>query len=175
MPSNASISINDYDSQTGIVGFQVAEVTAATIVGIATAMGTFRLAMMPLIRGVVVQSQLSIVSRFGASDVPATDDQAQRGNKWRVSYRDNTQFLDAPTNSVVNYGYLKQFDFEVPTANLTLRENNSDVIYTNSGGGVGAAASDINDFVAATNSLARSPYGGDAAVIRIEAVTRSGG
>lgn len=175
MPSNASLSINDYDAQTGIVGFQVAEVTAANLVGIATAMGTFRTTLTALIRGVVVQSQLSIISRFSASDVPATDDQAQRGNKWRVSYRDNTPFLDDPANTVVNYGYLKQFDFEIPTANLTLRENNSDVIYTLANGGIGASAAAINAFVAAANGLVRSPYGGDCQVINIEAVTRSGG
>lgn len=175
MPSNASISINDYDAQTGIVGFQTAEVTAGNFIGIATALGTFRTTMQELIRGVVVQSQVSIVSRFSASDVPSTDDLAQRGNKWRVSYRDNTPFLDAPTNSVVNYGYLKQFDVEIPTANLTLRENNSDVIYTLAGGGVGAAEADIEAFVTAFNNVVRSPYGGDAQVIMIEAVTRSGG
>lgn len=175
MPSNFTMSINDYDAQTGIVGFQVAEVTDLNFVGIATQLGEWRASVLPLIRGLVVQSQLSIVSRFSAADVPATDDQAQRGNKWRVSYRDTTPFLDAPANTVVNYGYLKQFDFEIPTANLTLRENNSDVIYTSGGGGVGASAAVINAFVTETNQIVRSPYGGDGAVILIEAVTRSGG
>lgn len=175
MPSNLSISINDYDAQTGIVGFQCAEVSDTNFVGIATAFGEFRAAMMPLIRGVAIQSQMTIVSRFAAADQPATDDQAQRGNKWRVVYRDNSQWADAPTNSVPNYGYLKTFDVEIPTANLTLRENNSDVIYTQSGGGVGAADAQIEAFVAEFNSLVRSPYGGDAQVLRIEAVTRTGG
>lgn len=174
MPSNASWSINDYDAQTGIVGIQTQEVTAGNLVAVATAMGNFRTAMQELIRGVVVQSQLSIVSRFSASDVPSTDDLAQRGNKWRVQYRDNTQFLDAG-ETVVNYGYLKMFDVEIPTANLTLRENNSDVIYTLTNGGIGAGAADINAFVAAFNALVRSPYGGAAQVIMIEAVTRAGG
>lgn len=174
MPSNASITINDYDTQPGIVGFQVAEVTAANFVGIATALGTFRTTMMPLIRGLVIQSQLSILAKFDAATAPATDDQAQRGNKWRVQYRDNTEFLDVG-ETVVNYGYRKTFDIEIPTANLTLRENNSDVIYTLSGGGVGAAEANIEAFVAAVNNIVRSPYGGDAQVLMIEAVTRSGG
>lgn len=175
MPTNLSISVNDYDAQTGIVGFQCAEVTDTNIVGIGTAFNTFRTTMMELLRGIAIQSQMTILSKYEASDVPASDDQAQRGNKWRVVYRDNTEFLDAPTNSVVNYGYRKTFDLELPTANLTLRENNSDVIYTLAGGGVGAGAGDINAFVTAFNNLVRSPYGGDAQVIRIEAVTRTGG
>jgi len=175
MPSNYSISINDYDGQTGIVGVQMAELTVGNFVGILTALGTLRTAMAPLIRGLMVQSQVSIINRLAASTDKASDDQAQRGNKWRVSYRDNTPFLDAPTNSVVNYGYLKPFDVEIPTANLTLRENNSDVIYTLASGGVGAAATDIEDFADAFNNVVRSPYGGDAEVLLIEAVTRSGG
>lgn len=175
MPSNASWSINDYDGQTGIVGVQTTEITDLNFVAVATQMGTFRTTLTELIRGIFVQAQLSIISRFAASTDKATDDLAQRGNKWRVQYRDNTQFLDAPTNSVVNYGYLKPFDFEVPTADLTLRENNSDIIYTLAGGGVGAASADIEAFVAAANALVRSPYGGAAQVLMIEAVTRSGG
>lgn len=175
MPSNVSITVNDYDAQAGIVGFMVTEITDENLVDVATAFGTFRTTMMALLRGVAIQSQMTILSKYDASDTPASDDQAQRGNKWRVVYRDNTPFLDAPTNSVVNYGYRKQFDIELPTANLTLRENNSDVIYTLAGGGVGAGDAAIEAFVTAFNNLVRSPYGGDAQVIRIEAVTRTGG
>jgi hypothetical protein len=175
MPSNLSITVNDYDGQAGIVGFQCTEITDTNIVGVGTAFGTFRTTMMALLRGVAIQSQMTILSKYENSDAKATDDLAQRGNKWRVAYRDNTQWLDSPTNTIPNYGYRKSFDLELPTANLTLRENNSDVIYTQAGGGVGAGAAAINAFVAAFNNLVRSPYGGDAQVVMIEAVTRTGG
>lgn len=175
MASNASYTINDYDSQAGIVGIQIPEVSDTNFVDVATKIGELRTTMTPLIRGIFIQTQMSIISRYNASDEPATDDLAQRGNKWRVVYRDTSQWADAPTNTVPNYGYLKTFDVEIPTANLTLREGNSDVIYTKAGGGVGAAAAAIAAFVADFEELVVSPYGGVPDVLRIEAVTRTGG
>lgn len=175
MPGNYSVSINDYDGQTGITGISFIELTAANFVTVLGQLGTFRSTLQALIRGVQVQAQVSIISRLAPGNTRADDDQAQRGNKWRVSYRDTTAFLDAPTNTIVNYGYQKPFDYEIPTANLSLRENNSDVIYTEAGGGVGLAAADIEAHAAAFEAVGRSPYGGECVVQFIEAVTRSGG
>lgn len=175
MPNNYSVSINDYDTQTGIMGFAFTELTAGNFTAVLAQLGAVRAALPPLIRGTIVSANVGIQNRLASGDTPSTDDQAQRGNKWRVVIRDTAQWANPPTNTVVNYGFGKTFDVEIPTANLTLRENNSDIIYTEAGGGVGAAAADIQTFVDAVEACWLSPYGGTGTVVKIEAVTRNGG
>lgn len=175
MASNYSQSIIDYDGQTGITGLQFTELTVGNFTAVLTKLGTLRDAMSELYLGDLVNTQVSIMHRYSSGDVPSNNDLAQRGNKWRVIVRDTSEWANPPTNTVPNYGFGKTFDFEIPTADLTLREANSDVIYTQSGGGVGAKETEIEAFVAAVEDVWLSPYGGAGTVVKIEAVTRSGG
>ena len=172
MPSTASLTMADYDGQVGIVGYNIPEVTSANIVAVSTDIGELRTAIEAVTRGVSIKTEMSIISRHTSSNAKSTDELAQRGNKWRVSYRDITEFLDAPTNTIPNPGYLKAFDLEIPTADFAQRVNGSDVVFNEGTLGVSQAFTDLGS---AIQDLVLSPYGGAIKVQLIEAVTRSGG
>ena len=113
--------------------------------------------------------KLAISTVLRQSNLPATDPSADRENKWHVSYEDATQFLDDPLNLVPNPGYRKLFSSEIPTADLSIREDHSETIYTTAGGGLSPAVTDaVNEF----NSSVRSPYGGNALVVKVVSVGR---
>lgn len=171
MTTVGSITLNDYDGQAGIVGFNFDEATAANFASLATAMGSIRSAIEAVTLGISTKSEMSIIARFAASDARATSPLAQRGNKWRVVYFDDTEWLDAPTNTIPNPGYRKSFDLEIPTADLSLRDGNSDVVFS---GGVGVDPLFETLALALVGNI-RSPYSGDIGINYIEAVTRSGG
>lgn len=171
MPSTASLTLNDYDGQPGIVGINVEEVTAANITAVATAMGNWRGAIEAITLGITIKSQLSILSRFNASNARATSNLAQRGNKWIVFYRDNSQFLDAG-NTVPNPGFQRAFTLDIPTADLSFRTAQQDVVWA-----IGSLTNptEFDDLVTAGQALVKSPYSGDILVERVEATTRAGG
>lgn len=172
MVDSVSLTYNDYDGQAGIVSFNVDDVDAtnfATIFGWVNT--TMRDAINAITLGVDVKTEINNVQRYASSNTRATNPSAQRGNKWAVYYRDDTDWLDAPANTIPNPGYLKPFSVEIPTADLSLRDANSNVVWT---GGVGVS-SEFDDFAIAFVAQARSPYGGLPALQRIESTTRSGG
>lgn len=171
MPSTASLTLNDYDGQSGVVGWNTQEVTAANFVDVATGLGSMRDKIEEVTLGISIKSELSIISRFNGSNAQATSELAQRGNKWRIAYTDDTEFLDAPTNTIPNPGYRKSFDLELPTADLSLREANSDFVYS---GGTGVSLA-FETLATAVEAEVRSPYSGEVVVQFIKAVTRSGG
>lgn len=171
MPSTGSLTLNDYDGQPGIIGYNTAEVTAANLAGIALDMGSFRTAVEAVTLGVSIKSELSIISRFNASNSKSADVLAQRGNKWMVSYLDATEFLDGG-NTIPNPGYRKSFTLDIPTADLSYRTQGQDIVWA-----LGGANNhvDFDNLVSKTETLIRSPYSGLVEVQQIEAVTRAGG
>lgn len=172
MPSNQTISINDYDGQTGVVGWNLVPLDITNLVDQTTAINAFIAQIELATLGVVVSKRTNIQTQLASNSLASSDENAQRGNKWRISYYDDLEFLDSPTDSVPNPGYLKPFDMEIPTADLSQRVGNSNVVFTLDGGTVGGFPS---GFVTAMQATVRSPYGGNIVVTLIEAVTRSGG
>lgn len=171
MPTTGSISFNDYDGQTGVVGFNFTEITPANFVDVATGLGDLRAKIEPVILGLPIKSELSIIGRFNASNARASDSSAQRGNKWRISYADDQAWLDPGTDSIPNPGFQKPFDIELPTADLSLRASNSDFVYSD---GVGVTLA-FESLVTSIENSCLSPYGGTVTVNFIKAVTRAGG
>jgi len=171
MPSTGSLTLNDYDGQAGIIGYNTEEVTAANMVAIATAMGNFRTAVEAVTLGLTIKSELSIIARFNASNAKASSQLAQRGNKWMVSYLDNTAFLDG-LNTIPNPGYQKAFTFDIPTADLTFRSAGQDVVWDLNDP---APDADMDALATAIGALVKSPYSGSAVPQAIHTVTRSGG
>jgi len=82
-----------------------------------------------------------------------------------VFYRDDTQFLDVG-NTINNVGFGNIYHVEIPTANLSLLDNNVDVLDLT---GTEAAA-----FKTAFEAVQNSPTGGnDITVIKIQHAGRN--
>jgi len=110
------------------------------------------------------QSQLTAFVARG-SNVPPTSTNAQREIKWLVSYQDNQQYLDPPTNAVVNNGFGKLFSIEIPCANPSLVKPNTDV--------ADLANPSWTAFIAVFEAFALSPYGGTVRIVGARLVGRA--
>lgn len=154
-----TLSVKDWDGDTGTTGIEVGAVTAVSLPGLLTQIGAYRTAVDGLIIGEMAKEQLSafitILSQDNA-DVP----EAQANVKWLVKYHDNTQFFDAPVNAIPNAGYLKAFTLELPTADLSLLEDNQTFLDLSVNPGLA--------YVTAAQAMGRSPYGGAVIIDSIE-------
>lgn len=159
-----SFSIRDYDGAIGVTSINTGAVTAVSLPGLLTQIGSVRAAIADLTIGVMARERQEVFNTILSQDLP-TNEFAQRGSKWMVSYHDNTQFFDAPVNAIPNAGYLKPFQIEIAAADLTLLEDNATFLPLDQ---TEAAA-----FVTAFEAVARSPYGGVVVVDSIEYVPRS--
>lgn len=90
---------------------------------------------------------------------------AQRELKWLITYQDVSQYLDPPTNSVLNPYYGRYFTHELPTANNGLLAAGTDILPLTD-----AAAT---AFIAAMQADAKSPVGGTIVISEIRLVGRN--
>lgn len=169
MPDQSSITIADFDGQLGIFGMNCDVLTAANF---ATQMGLLtdvRTSLAAIIDGVAISEGVSHRTLLQASGYKASDENAQRGNKWLVHANDTTNELAV---GVPNPYHLKPFTYEIPTADLDLRVDHKNEVWV-LGGANNVAAFD--NFIDAFEAFAKSPVGGDLEVHLIEAITASGG
>ena len=130
MPTNISLTLLDYDGEKSSFGYSVEDLasdgtnTNAILTGIA-AMQTY---IAGITRATIGQTQLSRINRL--SNAQSSDPESAREEKWLVTYEDVTQWLDDPTNLIPNAGYGKKFNLEIPSADLSLRVGNSEIVYT---------------------------------------------
>jgi len=111
-----------------------------------------------------------VSERLASVQPPVTDKSAQRERKWLVRYHDDSQFLDAPANTVPNTGYGKVFTVEIPTADQSLLPaGNTDTIKPTDAG-INAA---IVTWIAAFEAFQRSPYNGAVEVDSLTLVGRN--
>ncbi len=142
--------VRDNSAELGSIGIHTGAVTAASLPGLLTEIGTLRTAIEGLIIGVMAKESLKVFDTILSGSRP-TDPLAQRGVKWTVGYYDETQFIDV-VNAVENPGYLKNFTFTIPTADLTLLADGEENLDLTAGAGLA--------FVTAFENTGRSPYGG---------------
>ena len=159
-----SLTIQDYDGEKTVTKINTGAVTAVSLPALLTQIGNLRTAVDGLIIGVEQKENLMVFSTILDQTLP-TSEFAQRETKWVVRYHDNTAFFDAPINAIPNEGYLKPFDIEIGTADLSLLANNDDFLPLTQ---TEAAA-----FVTAFEAMARSPYGGVVVVDSIQQVGRN--
>lgn len=159
-----TLTVNDYDNEKSPMKIHVGAVTAVSLPGLLTQIGTFRTAVDGLTIGVLQKEALTAFSTILSQTLP-TSEFAQRETKWVVKYHDNTQFFDAPVNAIPNAGYLKPFDFEIGAADLALLANNDDFLPL--------AQTQAAALVTAFEAMARSPYGGAVIVDSIQQVGRN--
>lgn len=160
MPQPAySLSIRDWDLKLGNTQINTGAVTAVSLPGLLTQIGALRDAIDDIVIGVIANESQTVFNTILSQDAP-TSEFAQRGNKWLVSYHDNTPFFDAPVNAIPNEGYLRKYSVMIPTADnslLALNETKLDLTT-----GVGLAFKD------AFEDIARSPAGGSVIVDFVE-------
>ncbi len=150
-----TLSLRDWEGSIGTMDVNTGLVTALTLPGLLTQIGALRTATAALVRGVIANEQQTVFNTILSQDLP-TDQDAQRGNKWLVSYHDNTAFFDAPVNAIPNDAYLRKFRVMIPTAdNSLLADNENDLDIT---AGAGLA------FKTAFEAVAKSPAGGSVVI-----------
>jgi hypothetical protein len=161
-----TFTLLDYDRETGSTNLQTGAVTGVSLPGLLTQIGTLRTAIEGITVG-VVSSESLYAFRTRLSNTPPADPDAQRERVWVVHYEDTTAFFDDPVNAIPNEGFGKNFTIAIPTADFS-----GDRLLTNSED-ADLAETSIAAFVTAFEAIARSPYGGEVNVTRIQAGGRS--
>lgn len=164
-----TIALVDYDGQQGVVELPMPYTKVPLIEDIQWA--TFKAALAGITLGTLSRETDTSALQLVSSGTKSADPVAQRQTKWLVSYTDITQWLDAPTNSIANPNHLRVFQTEIPTADLSLRINNNEVIYN--GGDPATAGVAMEAFIDAFTAIVRSPSGGAIQVLQVKAHSRN--
>jgi len=146
--SQQVISFIDYSNEKSRSKFNVILLTAANYVAWSAALTALYTAIQGITIG-TLNSDRRIATQIDFSPVPPADVQAQREKKWLVRYSDNV------TGNI--------YRNEIPTADLTLLSNNSDVISAFPAGVLG-------DFKTAFEAAVVSPDGNAVTLISLEYV-----
>lgn len=160
-----SYDLIDHSEETSGFTVQTGAVTAVSLPGLLTEIGTFRGAVNGIVLGNPFKESLKVFDTKLGNAAPADQD-AQRERKWLVRYEDNLPFFDDPVNAIPNEGYGKVFTFSIPTADISGRLlPNTDF--------ADLADTEIAAFVTAAEAMLRSPYGGTINILSIQAVGRN--
>ncbi len=159
-----SYTIEDYDGETSKASVNIGPLTALNFDAKLAAGDDYKAALGGIILGEIRKT--IVTDDFAESTAPVTSQSAQRETKWKVTYRDNTQFLDV-ANTIDNTGFGGLFSKEIPTAKLSLLTANNDTLVLTTSGA-------IADYVAAFEAIENSPTGGnDISVVEIKHVGRN--
>lgn len=164
MAGYGNFTILDYDGEQSNTSFYTGDITAVSLPGTLTEFGDLRTAIEGVILGTVSKEALKVFETKLSNTLPS-DKAAQRESKWLVVYEDITRYFDPPVNAIPNAGYKRVFTLEIPTADLSLLDANSDKMVITAGAG--------QTFVSAFETIARSPYGGTVNVLEVRHVGRA--
>jgi hypothetical protein len=163
MPAQVNISILDASNEVGSFSVNTVNITPANLAAVQTGIADVMTALVPLIRGAEKQRSFPVIVRF-APPIPA-DVEAQREDKWDVTYIDVSPFLDAG-NTVANPGYGKPFHVTIPTASRTDNmQSGTDIVDITIG--------DWPAFVTNFEAIAKSPTGGSVNIQTVKFVGRN--
>lgn len=163
MPAPVGISILDASNEVGQFTINTVNITPANLAAVQTGIADMMTALEPLIRGSEKQRSFPVVVRF-APPIPA-DVEAQREDKWDITYLDVSQFLDAG-NTVANPGYGRPFHVTIPTASRTDNmQSGTDIVDITQG--------DWPAFVTNFEAIAKSPTGGNVNIQQVRFVGRN--
>lgn len=165
MPGRLGFALLDYSREKSRFSFYTGEVTAVSLPGLLTEVGTLRTAIDGITLGTVSDESLSVFET-NLSNTPPASELAQVESGWLVTYEDTTEFFDDPVNAIPNEGFGRLFTLTIPTADIVGRlQANSDF--------ANLANAGIAAFVTAFEATARSPYGGEVNVVSIKHVGRN--
>lgn len=152
------LSIRDNSRELGRSDFNIDPITVGNIGDILTATAGFRAAVEGITLGVLAKEAL-VMDETNLSALAPTNPLAQRGVKWSVQYADNTAYFDPPLNAIPNSGYQQIFTNTIGTADLSLLDDGEEELDLTAGAGLA--------FKTAFDSFVKSPYGGDAVLLRV--------
>lgn len=164
MSNSASFTIGEYDpKENATMSLNQGPVTSVNYDARRDALDDLKAVMGNISLGKVRNISLTIKTTEDVAVV--TDVNAQRERKWLVTYRDNTEFLDA-LDEIENVGFGKLYNTEVPCAKLSLLDQHSDELDLNATG--------VQAWITAFEAAQQSPTGGnEIEVISIKHVGRS--
>lgn len=153
MPSNLSMTIEDYDGEISTVAVNLQDLAAGVDYSSLEADSS---EIVAAVQGLIVGEMRAygISTRYLESAAPVSDIQAARESKWLVTYRDTTELL-LGVPALGNPGFNKLFSFEIPAADRTLLPANSDEL--------DLTDATVAPIVAALEANIRSPYNRGAA------------
>lgn len=155
MSTQMFMSIMDYPNETGSLNIHLPEITVLNFTGVTQDLDEIADAIQAVVLGNTVR--LGFTRTYDDSDAinpdPVTNTAAQREQKWLVTYKDVKKWLDA-AGTIANGAYRKKFTFEIPCADLSLLQTNSDQMNVTAGAGLA--------LVTALEANAKSPYNKDA-------------
>lgn len=170
MATTFSISMRDYNGQTGTFGASAPATDETSLIANLSALTALRNAVTGITDGLAVRQQLNLVTVSASPSAKASESDSKRGQKWLVTAYDNTATL----GTVANPSYFKVFSYEIPTADFDMRENNDNVVYSDGNMRVtGASATAMQAFVDAFQAFVKSPTGGDLVITEIRGKTTS--
>jgi hypothetical protein len=168
--ANGRVSFGLRDSRNKLSSFEleVGAVTAVSLPGLLTQIGTLRTAVDAVTLDTLASEHMSVFDTKLSNAIP-TNSEAQNGKVWVVQYEDNQQFFDPPVNAIPNEGYQKIFTRTLPGADYSLLDTNPGVELDELDITAGPGLTLVN----AIEAMARSPYGGTVNVLRIYADGRN--
>lgn len=165
MATLGSIVVGDYDREKSVISVNLADIgfVGATYLTETQNLDEIKDAIAAVILGEIRSANLT--KTFPESQAEVTNKNAQRERKWLVQYYDNKQFLDG-ANTIPNPSFLKNFTFEIPTADASLVVA-PDADFMDITSGVGATLKSTLE------SNYRSPAGGTITVTKVQLVGRN--
>lgn len=151
------LSIRDNSRELGRSDFNIDPITVGNLGDILTAITTFKTAVDGIVIGVLAKEAV-VLDETNISALAPVNTLAQRGVKWTVQYSDSTAFFDL-ANAIPNAGYQQIFTNTIPTADLTLLDSGQEELDLTTNPGLA--------FKTVFDSFIKSPYGGDATLLRV--------
>lgn len=159
MAGQLTFQVMDHDRETSTIQIRTGAVTAVSLPGLLTEVGTLRGAIEGITEGVMSKESLTVFNT-PLANIPPEEESAQVERVWIVQFEDNLPFFDDPVNAIPNEGYRKKFTVTIPTAvydgRLLPNTEDADLSETS-----------MAAFVSAFETTARSPYGGTVNVLKV--------
>ena len=166
MAGRLGFTMLDYSNERSRFSIATGEVTAVSLPGLLTEVGTLRTAIEGITLGNVANESLSVFDTTLTSSPPAAQN-AHVEKGWLVTYRDTTQFFDDPVNAIPNEAYGRLYTVTIPTA------DDVGVPFLPESDYADLTETAMAAFVAAFEQTARSPAGGAVEVRTVKFVGRN--
>lgn len=159
MPTRGFVNMRDWGNEPTSVSFALQDVDVLNIESVEQDLDEIKDGCLAFLGGEVLS--VGYTKTIYEAPNPVTDSAAQREAKWVLTYRDDTQFLDA-ANTIANPGYRKLFTVEFGTA--ITKDGGGDTYLSPNSDLADPTDTEVDAFLDAILPNIRSPYNHTAAV-----------